>query len=45
MYFTTDEVLAIPIFNKIVTAYRSQLLFNMLHFEADTKLDTKLKKI
>ncbi|CAF3703081.1 unnamed protein product [Rotaria sp. Silwood1] len=45
MYFTTDELLATPIFNKIITADRIQLLLKMSHFETDQGPDTALKKI
>ncbi|CAF4506482.1 unnamed protein product [Rotaria sp. Silwood2] len=45
MYFTTDELLATPIFNKIITADRFQLLLKMLHFETDPNPDITLKKI
>ena len=45
MYFSTDELLSTPIFNKIMTADRFQILLKMLHFESDQGLDNKLKKI
>jgi hypothetical protein len=45
MYFATDELLATPIFNKIITANRFQILLKMLYFETDQAPDTALKKI
>ncbi|CAF1325070.1 unnamed protein product [Adineta steineri] len=45
MYFTTDELLATPIFSKIITADRFQILLRMLHFENDQGPDNSLKKI
>ncbi|CAF1542567.1 unnamed protein product [Adineta ricciae] len=45
MYFTTDELLATPIFNKIMTAGRFQILLKMLHFETNQDVNNKLKKI
>ncbi|CAF1521639.1 unnamed protein product [Adineta ricciae] len=45
MYFTTDELLATPIFNKIMTVDRFQLLLKMLHFQTDQDSDNTLKKI
>lgn len=45
MYFATDELLATPIFNKIITANRFLILLRMLHFETDQSPDTSLKKI
>ena len=45
MYFSTNELLATPIFNKIMTANRFQILLKMLHFETDQGPDNKLKKI
>ena len=44
MYFSTDELLATPIFNKIMTANRFQILLKMLYFETDQGPDNKLKK-
>ncbi|CAF1274903.1 unnamed protein product [Didymodactylos carnosus] len=45
MYFTTDELLATPIFSKILTADLFLMLLKMLHFETDEGSDAKLKKI
>ncbi|CAF3703066.1 unnamed protein product [Rotaria sp. Silwood1] len=45
MYFTTDELLATPIFNKIINANGFQILLKILHFETDVDPDTTLKKI
>ncbi|CAF4489514.1 unnamed protein product, partial [Didymodactylos carnosus] len=44
MYFSTDELLATSIFNKIMTADRFQILLKMLHFETDHDPDNKLKR-
>jgi hypothetical protein len=45
MYFTTDELLTIPIFNKIMNADRFQILLKMLHFETNQGTDDILKKV
>ena len=45
MYFTTDELLTTPVFNKIMIADRFQILLKMLHFETNQGADNKLKKI
>lgn len=44
-YFTTDEILATLIFNKLITADRFHLLLKMLHFETDRGPETASKKI
>jgi len=45
IYVATDEFLARPTFNKIITANRFQILLKILHSETDQGSDTALKKI